>query len=634
MNSLLSRHRQPTLIILIVAVLVYSVFFSAYQIQRHRAFHTSLDLVSVEQPLWNTLHGNFMRTTYYPITGQEMSRFDQTPSEILLADHFQPSILTLLLPYILFPYSETLMILVSVCVALGAIPLYRITLRRLENPWGLIFSMAYLLLPIVQTNTSHDIHLVNFVPPLLLFALDAMERGATRQWLVFSLLAMGCREDMLLLVGWGMLFYAPRPKRHLAFYLFVAGILIGIVFYGVIAPNFGGPGSESTYLSRMLPSGTELSWQGILHVMSQAKYWKSVFIHTLSYHFRLGLPVLFLYGLHVPSLLAAAPLLVQNSLSWWPIQWDPGSAHYSAPIVPYILIGSAEGLRCLAHQLRRFRNDYQWQSVIGVAMFTSIIVVQWMAGYTPLSRSFQWPVINGREAALQKILEEIPVEANLSAESHLAGHLARRPMLRFFPDTRNADWLLLDVWMGHYPFYTGYETTLRTWQNALTSSDWETVNAQNGVVLLRKGHGPPKGLAAAFTPVSAFSLHAMNIHFTDKSNEIGLIGARFIPMGTNQYALCTDWEVSSSELTPTIKILEPVLQTQGPLSGLLFYPDLFSYPRTIRDCSPLLLASPFPLKIGLEVKNQKGLPLKVEVIEDGGWVQVIDNQVVLPQSSP
>lgn len=51
--------------ILSLMVAAYCVFFSAYQIQRQNAFENSLDTLSIEQPLWNTLRGEFMRTTYY-----------------------------------------------------------------------------------------------------------------------------------------------------------------------------------------------------------------------------------------------------------------------------------------------------------------------------------------------------------------------------------------------------------------------------------------------------------------------------------------------------------------------------------------------------------------------------------------
>ena len=58
--------------------MVYAVFFCVYQIRRHPTFQTYIDLTNVEQTIWNTLHGRFLRITTHPTTGEVIRDFSAT----------------------------------------------------------------------------------------------------------------------------------------------------------------------------------------------------------------------------------------------------------------------------------------------------------------------------------------------------------------------------------------------------------------------------------------------------------------------------------------------------------------------------------------------------------------------------
>ena len=58
------------LLLLMLLIVGYAGFSSAYQIQRHRAFQTYVDLMAMEQAIWNTRQGHFMRSTVYPPAGR------------------------------------------------------------------------------------------------------------------------------------------------------------------------------------------------------------------------------------------------------------------------------------------------------------------------------------------------------------------------------------------------------------------------------------------------------------------------------------------------------------------------------------------------------------------------------------
>ena len=278
-----------------------------------------------------------------------------------MADHVQPILLLLALPYALVPRAETLLVVMCVAVALGALPMYRIAHRRLQNPWlALLFAAGYLLLPALETNSGWDIHGTNFLPPLLLAGLDAAQSGKRGRWWLWALLAMSCREDMPFLVGWAFFWLVPREQRRTASWMLSLGFVWSLLNFLVIIPHFAG-GSGTPYLVRFFPPGTELTPADMLSVFSQFDFWRSTLLHFLEYNLRLGIPVFFLYLLHTPSLLAMLPTLLINGLSWFQAARIPSYSHYSAAIVPWVLVGVVEGFVILERWLQQHRPTIRWR---------------------------------------------------------------------------------------------------------------------------------------------------------------------------------------------------------------------------------------------------------------------------------
>ena len=611
----ISKQERGVYGLLALAVVIYGLYFSLYQIQRHRAFWTGVDLVSVEQPIWNTLHGDFMRATYYPITGEPVSDFSERTTDSLLADHVQPFLLLLALPYALAPRSETLLVLMSVSVGLGAIPLFRIARRKFGSPWwALLFAVGYLLLPAVETNSGWDIHATIFLPTLMLAAFDALQSGKRGWWWFWTLLAMGCREDIPLLLGWAMLWLAPRERRREAGLMFALGLLLSLGYFTVVIPFFGGGGTP--YLTRFFPLGTNITGEGIRDVLREPAFWRRDLIFFLGYNIRLGLPLLFLYCLHWPSLLAMAPLLLLNGLSWYEFTQYPNLFHYSAPIIAWAWIGTLEGVVRLERWLLARRPRFHWRSVLGEMLAVSVVVSHFVMGYTPLSRMFVWPALTGRESVMEALLAQIPENAAVSAESHLAAHLAQRETLRFFPDLRDADWLVMDVWPGEYFYLTHVER----WQAVLSDACWETVAAHEGVILLRRGSGPPQGIEGAFRPAPGTSVPELGVRFGTEGQSLTLRGLEIFPRFGGSMVICTDWvREGEGELYPRIGLVGRGSSSTKSLDGTRFYPALFAGPREIRECTKLLaLGNTAEIIVQLAMADQAGQHYYTPTLLDAG----------------
>lgn len=622
--------RNAPYFILAIFILAYALYFSVYQIQRYRAYWVNIDTVNMEQTIWNTLHGNFMRATAYPPTGEVIQDFSGRQTEHRWSSHVQILPLVLALPYALVPRAETLLVLMCLSVAASAFPLFRIAQRRLKSPWwALVFSVGYLFIPAVQTNNSWDVHGLTFLPLFLLASLDATESSRRFWWWFWALLAMGCREDLPFLVGWAMLWLSPRERRREAWIMFGFGLFLSLLSFLVIIPAFGGGGTP--YIARFLPAGTELTREGIFALLRQGAFWRREALLFASYNIRLGLPVLFLYWLHWPALLAMAPLLVLNGLSWYTGASFPSLFHYSAPAIPWVMVGAIEGFVRLTQFLQRRRPAWQWRGLVGEALIVTFLATSYMEGYLPWSRAFLWPAHTGREPALEAALAVIPPHAALSAEMQLLSHVAQRETLHFFPDTRDADWIALDFWYGLYP----YRSLEILWPGVRDAAQWETAIAQDGLIFLRQGQGPPQNLEAAFLLDPDLPLSALRVRFGAEEAGLYLEGAQGSPRPINYLFLCTDWQQENAiDFVPRAEVLG-VNPAAGalPLRAKTLLPSLFAGPGQVRDCTPLLAAlrGDGPV-VRLRVQDASGASYAPVILDVGEWgdrVSVEDDALLL-----
>src|SRR2546421_7643444 len=144
----------------IAAALVvgYLLLFSWLSVRRHQTYHSlGADLGLFDQIFWNTVHGRPFEST--------MS-LAWTDPHSFFADHFSP-VLWLLVPfYTLVPRPETLLVLQTLALALGAVPVYLAARHRLPPGYQrLLWVAAYLLfVPLAHINLF-DFHEITLAVP-------------------------------------------------------------------------------------------------------------------------------------------------------------------------------------------------------------------------------------------------------------------------------------------------------------------------------------------------------------------------------------------------------------------------------------------------------------------------------------
>ena len=112
-------------------ILLYIGLFSWQSVARHQAFATNAyDMGNVNQAFWNTVHGRPLQFTNW--RGVELD----LANDSRLAMHVEPIYFVLAPIYWLWQQPETILILQTIILALGALPVFWLARDRLRSHAG------------------------------------------------------------------------------------------------------------------------------------------------------------------------------------------------------------------------------------------------------------------------------------------------------------------------------------------------------------------------------------------------------------------------------------------------------------------------------------------------------------------
>src|SRR4030042_1987639 len=195
MKNFIQQHKW-----IVIMILLYIIVLSWISCLRHYTFQTqTYDMAIFEQSFWNTFQGRFL---YNSIEGKNH-----------LAVHLSPFLILLLPFYLLYKSAYTLLILQTLVLALGVLPLYFLAKDLINKKIALIFSLAYLLYPSLHHVNLFDFHAVPFAVPLLLSFFYFWHRQKLWGASVFLLLAAATKENIILavlFVGIYLLFFSKK----------------------------------------------------------------------------------------------------------------------------------------------------------------------------------------------------------------------------------------------------------------------------------------------------------------------------------------------------------------------------------------------------------------------------------------
>jgi len=369
------------------------------------------------------------------------------------------------------------------------------------------FVLLYLLSPPLEAANLSDFHAVTLSVPLLLAAFYWLETGRSWGFVACATLAALCKEEIGLLVAmmglWSALVARGSRRRALRSTLclpalergrpgrtaeyrflcggqagsavglltFVAGTAWFVVCVQVIMPTFSGL-DGSPFLVRYAHLGNSLGEILQNALLRPGRLFDWLWQPAVAHYLRdLWLSSGGLAILYPPALALALPSIAINALSG--NEWmRSGGGHYSAPIVPFLMIAAVYGVERLAWVAgnaagrvgRRSRTPvngasasvaagqrraYAMASLLVVALSLTVGLVQHRSmGASPLSRRFAMDPIGEHARRARPLIDrvnDLPADVPISAGSNLYPHVAHRRQVYLFPTVSDARFILLDV---------------------------------------------------------------------------------------------------------------------------------------------------------------------------------------------
>jgi uncharacterized membrane protein len=394
-------------------IISYILIFSTLSLLQHINFHSYNDLAIQAQLMWNTCQGRWFETT---LEGDRALNF--------MGHHFSPAFAILIPVHCLWPDASLLLILQTVLLALGVVPIYLYAKWRTSGSLlSLALSMAYLLFPALHYVNLDQFQGISLSVPVLSFAAYCMLTKRDRLFLVFLLLSLLVKEEVsFIAMAFALHILIVQRRYRLGALVLVLAVGWAYATIGFIMPAIAGYPYFFTDRYAYLGAGfREMALSLLLrpllvlrHVLTAAK---------LEFLLHLLVPLGFLPLLGIDTLLLALPTTLYLLLSEYEPQYSI-QYHYTAPLIPLLFMAGVTGIE----RLVRWKGRSVTVAVSALILVTSFLSY-FLHGPGPLARYFNqngqydlWPnLASGYDA-----LAAIPADASVMTIEEFAPHLAAR----------------------------------------------------------------------------------------------------------------------------------------------------------------------------------------------------------------
>ncbi len=411
--------RKRYLLVLLFFMAAYVWYFSSFTILRYKTLYASyFDLGIMHQTVFNT---------YKAISTGDLSRFLELTNPLnseqikRMAIHNDP-LLALFAPfYFIFSGPETLLVLQSIILSLGAIAVFKISqevfkANKYRDLISLIFASGYLLYYPLQLANIFEFHAVTFATSGLLFmfyfwlvkkywwsfiffilCLLSKEQVAltTMMFGIYSIIFCHCeqfktaKQSHFSIKG---LLRRFTPRNDTDWYYSLAIILISIFWFAVsvfyIIPLFrGGDHFATERYSELGDSPIKIILNLVLNPLTLAKY---IFRkESWDYFVNLLGPVGFLSVLSPLQFLISLPelainLLSQNGRMRYMIY------HYTAVLTPFVFISAIYGANKLInfkYQISNFKTTDQKSKITILLLLFVTVYYAYFKGPLPFAKT-------------------------------------------------------------------------------------------------------------------------------------------------------------------------------------------------------------------------------------------------------
>jgi uncharacterized membrane protein len=433
--------RERAELLLYLSIVVYTVAFSWHMIVQYLAFHTfAWDLGIYNQAMWTTAHQG--RLFYYTC------ELYFVPNGSFFGIHFAPILFFIVPIYALFSGPETLLVIQSFVLALGAVPLYLLAKQNINRVSAIVFSLCYLLNPLLHGVNSYDFHVEAFFPLFMLLSLFYLEK---KNWLrffaslVLSLMVMEQISYIVAFLGFyvlwtfrGRILSAIRAHRIdirsiavplLTFALGISWFFFSQFIIGTINPH---PPPELIAGQNFAVLGVNDPKNIPLYVLLHPdKAWNALtfdFYSKFSYLVFAFAPLMFLSILSPVVLIGALPWFGLILVSSYPPYYQMGF-QYSALIIPFIFVSAILGM---AKVVNVDSNGRTAKKILTLVMISSIIFCIAFSPLSPLiqggypSPAYVAPEITDHARLLNTFVNLVPQNASILTQDNIFPHVSNR----------------------------------------------------------------------------------------------------------------------------------------------------------------------------------------------------------------
>ncbi len=541
-----SALRDPLLWLMIA---LFGLLLGGLSIARFSGYNAGmLDLGSMYQAITSVLRGEPLVLS--SANGQ-VSR---------LAGHVE-LIYLLFVPLVaLWPDPRTLLISQALLAVSGAFPAYALAERNLSSRLaGRCVALIYLCYPVAQTAVLFDFHGDTLAMPLLLFALNALDRRAWPSYTFFITLALLCKVYVALPVAvLGALLFVSGRERRAGLTTGLAAVGYGTVAFFIVRGLFtsldGAAPIANNYVRHYFGAFDEL-----------AASWDQRLLNALIV---IG-PALYLAWRGWPWLLPALPIAAAALLSTGPGGSFDYRYHHYATVVPFIVMALVKG----GLHVRDSQPKRSWRADIGlttaiVLLFSCLLVdtplnpLFWLSGPGSGRDSSAYGSTTRDRMKDQFIAQEVPPQARMAASVFLGAHSAERDTLFVlrYPDDPGGERLptllprieyaLADALFDYrvpldQGFSNGADYELSEIGLLLRDPAFSLVAARDGLLLFERDAPPERALpqmVAVEPRPSGPELASFG--------SISLLSAQIEPLGGRRFRADFAWATSSAQPLP------------------------------------------------------------------------------------
>jgi len=484
----------------------YGGFFSWLAITNHRALNTrTTDLGYYDNIFYNSAHGrplgcSFIKAGYHG------------------SAHFDPLLVALSPLYYLYPRAEMLLVLQSVWLAAGVVPLYLLAERKLGRRLPAVAIAAmYAVYPALHGANMYEFHSLTLLSPIALALLYFLEIEAYRRYFVTLAIALLCREDVALLMCFvgAYAVYTRRPRMARAGWITISA---SVVYFAVVKRFFmtsadifmSGKNSYSFayYYDDLIPNHNGIGGMLLSLVTNPVFVVKTVMAEAkLVYVVTLFLPLLFLPFVAKPGRVMLVYGLFFCMLATRGAVFSP-HFQYSSVIIPAAFALTPEALRQIEDgRLARAigLDGHRLSRALVPAAFAASLLVSWKFGGVLENQAFKGGFVRVARSLSDKDREtyawvrenaaKIPEQARVGVTNRVGAQVSNRKIAYFYPEHQDVDWLFLDE-----AEIKGAE--LDKHHKAVQAGTWIVVARRDRLAFYKRGN-KPGAHAAAPSPLPA-----------------------------------------------------------------------------------------------------------------------------------